>query len=403
MYSSLLRPPMLKKIPHYGHVLTDSLGMPRYWATAWCLLVGGSLAESTLKKRLSNIEAFYLHVDSDRQLGFLDDAVGRQDLPLLEELLESYFVSLRNVPEVGATAEQRWRDAVGFTREISERLSRTPELSERFADLTIRLERLDRLYGQLRMTRKTTPHFARALPASVMSELYDAVLPGSKSNPFKTDATQWRAYAAFLLLLHQGLRRGEALSLPADFLKSEQTKSGRQFWLNVRTNEYEDDDTRHSTPSIKTTSSIRQIPVSPATAMALFAYLENFRGRQGHSFFLSSAKNQPLSAEGINYFFKILSASMSGVNMKILKERTGMSSISPHDLRHTAAVIRMKQLLSKGDPMPEALQKMRSFFGWAVNSSMPQLYAKAAFEERLSKVWSDEFDDRTAMLMELPQ
>ncbi len=64
---------------------------------------------------------------------------------------------------------------------------------------------------------------------------------------------------------------------------------------------------------------------------------------------------------------------MSTDSMKILNDRTGMISISPHDLRHTAAVVRMKQLLGKGDPMPEALQKMRSFFGWAANSSMPQL------------------------------
>jgi integrase len=394
---------MLKKIPHYGYVLTDDTGMPRYWAAAWCLLIGGSLAESSLKHRLSNIEALYKYSELDHPVGFLDDALSDQNLPVLEELLESYFVTLRNVPEVGATAEQRWREAVAFTREISERLSKTPELSERFADLGIRLERLDRLYGQLRMTRRTTPNFVRALPASVMSELYDAVIPGSRSNPFKTTAAQWRAYAAFLLLLHQGLRRGEALSLPADFLKSERTKLGMQFWLNVRTNVYEDDDPRHSVPSIKTLSSIRQIPVSSATATALFTYLENYRGRQNHSFFLSSAKNLPLSAEGLNYFFKILSASMSRATMKILNDRTGMTSISPHDLRHTAAVVRMKQLLVKGDPMPEALQKIRSFFGWAANSTMPHLYAKAAFEERLSTVWGDAFDDRTAMLMELPQ
>jgi hypothetical protein len=80
-------------------------------------------------------------------------------------------------------------------------------------------------------------------------------------------------------------------------------------------------------------------------------------------------------------------------------DRTGMTSISPYDLRHTSAVIRMQQWLTRDDPMPEALQKMRSFFGWA---AMPQLYAKAAFEERLSHVWSDEFDDRVAMLSSLP-
>jgi len=394
---------MLQKLPIYGFVLTDDIGLPRYWAAAWTLIVGGSLAPSTLKQRLANVEAFYVFSEADRSLGSLDDALGSLNMSLLEEMLESFFVTLRNVPEVGATAEQRWRDALAFVRDTCERIARTPALSAQLDEMRIRLERLDRMYGQLRIAKKSMPAFVRALPARVMQELYDAVIPYSKTNPFKTESSQWRVYVTFLLLLHQGLRRGEALSLPADFLKSENTPSGRQFWLNVRTNEYENDDIRHTAPSIKTNASIRQIPVSGRTATALMVYLENYRGKQNHSFFLCSARGQPLSAEGIHYFFKRLSATLSKEGNKILYDRTGMRSISAHDLRHTAAVVRIKQLLAKGDPMPETLQKMRSFFGWAVDSPMPQLYAKAAFEERLNTVWNDAFDDRIAMLMELPQ
>lgn len=394
---------MLQKIPVYGYTLIDNLGLPRYWSSAWGLLFGGSLAESTLKQRLSNIEAFYAHVDTLKYEGALDDALGNINVPFLEEMLETFFVTLTNVPEVGATSEQRWKDALSFVREICERISRTLLLTGRFEDMRIRLERLDRMYGKLRVTKKARPKFVRALPASVMQELYSAVIPGSNTNPFQSDASQWRAYATFMLLLHQGLRRGEALSLPADFLKSEQTNSGLQYWLNVRTNEYEDNDLRHTTPSIKTIASIRQIPVSSQTANALQTYLENYRGKQNHSFLLSSARGQALSAEGVHYFFKRLSTALSKDCLKVLYDRTGMSSISAHDLRHTAAVVRVKQLLSRGESMPEVLQKMRSFFGWSVDSPMPQLYAKAAFEERLNTVWNDAFDDRAAMLMELPQ
>jgi integrase len=394
---------MLVKLSSHGYVLTDDLGLPRFWAAAWILMVGGSLASSTLKQRLANIEAFYVNTDSNRQTGALDDAMGAVDLAALEEMLEAFFVTLTTVPDVGVTAEQRWRDSLAFVRDICERLTRTPNLSTRFEDLRLRLEHLNRLYGQLRTAKKSRSLMVRALPAAVMQALYDAVIPGAATNPFQNEASQWRAYAAFLLLLHQGLRRGEALLLPADFLKSESTPSGIQYWLNVRTNEYEDDDPRYSTPSIKTLSSIRQIPVSPATACALMTYLDNYRGKQNHSFFLSSAKDRPLSAEGLHYFFLRLTAALPPACRKLLCERTGMTSISAHDLRHTAAVVRLKQLLSRGDPMPEALQKLRSFFGWSANSPMPQLYAKAAFEERLQTVWSDEFDDRVAMLMALPQ
>lgn len=69
------------------------------------MIVGGSLAESTFKQQLSNIEAIYRHVDDNRRSGFLDDALGNQNLSLLEELLEAYFVTLRNVPEVSSTAQ----------------------------------------------------------------------------------------------------------------------------------------------------------------------------------------------------------------------------------------------------------------------------------------------------------
>lgn len=393
---------MLRNIPHFGYVLTDSHNLPRYWAAVWTLLIGGSLAESTMKRKLIHIEAFYRHADDGREPGLLDDALGKQDLSLIEGILESYFVSLRNVPLITPSAEQRWRDAISFVREISERLTRTSEMSNRLADVSIKLDRLDRLYGQLRISKKTNTHFVRALPAAVLSEVLDLVQPGNHSNPFRSEAVQWRVYCTFLLLFNQGLRRGEALTLRADFLKFEKTATGRQYWLNVQSNSTEDDP-RHSIPSIKTITSIRQIPVSSTVASAFYTYLENFRGRQNHPYFLSSIRNKPLSAEGINHFFKIITQMLSSTARKTLLDRTGMTSISPHDLRHSAAVVRMKQLLSRGDSMPETLQKMRSYFGWSMTSSMPQLYAKAAFEERLFQSWNDRFDDRVSMILELGQ
>ncbi|NHZ91058.1 tyrosine-type recombinase/integrase [Massilia sp. CCM 8733] len=393
---------MLRKIEHFGYVLTDQTGWPRFWSTAWSLLAGAGLAPATLKKRLLHIDDFYAHVESTLPPTHLDDALNTLKFEQIEDLLESYFVSLRNVSKVSSSIGERWRTNLNFCRDISERLARSDATGARFADIAVRLERLERLYGQLRPPKPQTVTFVRALPAAVLEELYSNVVPGAEKNPFPNPTTQWRVYATFLLLLHQGLRRSETLILPVDFLKHERSAKGVQYWLNVKATSQEDD-SRYSTPSIKTVSSIRQIPVSATTAQALMAYAENYRGNQNHSYFLSSAKNRPLSAEGVNYFLRLLSRSLSKTALKMLEDRTGMHSISPHDLRHTAAVIRMKQLLSKGDPMPEALQKMRSFFGWARDSTMPQLYAKAAFEERLATVWSDEFDERTAMLMELPE
>jgi hypothetical protein len=52
--------------------------------------------------------------------------------------------------------------------------------------------------------------------------------------------------------------------------------------------------------------------------------------------------------------------------------------------------------------MDEALQKMRTFFGWSRQSTMPARYARAVFEDRLAGVWNDAFDDRVELLRGLP-
>jgi hypothetical protein len=60
-------------------------------------------------------------------------------------------------------------------------------------------------------------------------------------------------------------------------------------------------------------------------------------------------------------------------------------------------------LLEQGDAMDEALQKLRTFFGWSKASTMPSRYARAVFEDRLAGVWNDAFDDRVALLRALPR
>jgi hypothetical protein len=60
-------------------------------------------------------------------------------------------------------------------------------------------------------------------------------------------------------------------------------------------------------------------------------------------------------------------------------------------------------LLERGDAMDEALQKLRTFFGWSRTSTMPSRYARAVFEDRLAGVWNDAFDDRVALLRALPR
>jgi len=245
----------------------------------------------------------------------------------------------------------------------------------------------------------------RALPANVVEVLYEMLDPTSSTNPFKREKTRWMMFVIFIVLLHQGLRRGELLLQPVNAVKNgDDLKQGRiRYWLNVADQNDKYDDTRASRPSIKTHASIRQVPVSELTANIIQSYTENFRGKASHPFLLNSAKGTPLSMEGISVLFNRLSAALPKNVIKQLEDRTGKTSISAHDLRHTCAVVRLNQLLDSGTEMDVALQKLRTFFGWTRNSDMPRKYARAVFEDRLAGIWSNLLDDRVAILRAIPK
>jgi integrase len=231
--------------------------------------------------------------------------------------------------------------------------------------------------------------------------------PESPQNPFGRDRTRWSVFVAFVLMLHQGLRRGEVLLLPADAVKSayDHRQQRTRHWLNVQENEYGDTevDCRYSKPSIKNVHSIRQVPVSELTASVVQGYVENYRGRPDHSFLLNSQSDAPLSTETLTKVFAQITRCLPIEVLTELKDRTGKDAVTPHDLRHTCAVVRLHQLLEHGDAMDEALQKLRTFFGWSKTSTMPSRYARAVFEDRLAGVWNDAFDDRIALLRALPR
>ena len=112
-------------------------------------------------------------------------------------------------------------------------------------------------------------------------------------------------------MLHQGLRRGEMLLLPANVIKSEydHKQQRTRHWLSVRESKYaeSDPDPRYSRPQIKTVHSRRQVPVSELTATLVQSYAENYRGRPKHSYLLNAQSNRPLSTESLTSAFKRIS------------------------------------------------------------------------------------------------
>jgi integrase len=389
-----------------GPILVDRHGLPRYWATVWSTAVAGALADSTHIKKLRYIDNLYQHADHLRGYGALDDALGTLSDGDLAAILESWFISIRNQATTTDADETRWQVGFSFVTSVVSWIAKS-DTHKTMRQIESRLHQLSVLYSQFRVKKRNTPEMIRSLPASAVEALYQILDPESKDNPFPRVQTRWRVYVVFILMLHQGLRRGEALLLPVDAIKSAfDAKLGRdRCWINVRENDYEDStqDPRYSKPSIKTKDSIRQIPTSETTARIIESYASNYRGRPQHSFLLNSKSNLPLSTEALTKAFSVISNRLPANVLRELESRTGKTTVTPHDLRHTCAVVRLHQLLQRGDSMDEALQKMRTFFGWSRQSTMPSRYARAVFEDRLAGVWNNAFDDRVALLRAIPK
>ena len=387
-----------------GPLLIDDYGLPRYWSTVWSTLSICSLEPSTQTHRLRLIESLYCFADELNGCGSLDDMLGSLDMNGLGQVLEAFFVSIHNRP-VNANSEMKWRTALGFVTSVLMWRSKGDVQNPEFQSIQKKLSYLETLYSQLRISKPRQPNVIRSLPANVLEALFELLSPDSSTNPFRNDKTRWRVFLIFTMLLNMGLRRGELLILPVDTVKNSfDNKSQRtRHWINVTENPYGQDDVRYNKPSIKTANSYRQIPVNEATSILVQSYIENFRGRPEHSFLVNSQFNSPMSHEALTKLFSKISMHLPKIVMKELEDRTGKKSITPHDLRHTCAVVFLNQLLKMGDSMDEALAKMRIFFGWAPSSDMPLRYARAVFEDRLANVWSKIFDDQTEILRAIPK
>ncbi|WP_321807785.1 tyrosine-type recombinase/integrase [Burkholderia sp. BCC1993] len=256
--------------------------------------------------------------------------------------------------------------------------------------------------GRIRTPRRGRIAFARALPDVALKELLAVAEPGAGRNPFVSASVQARNWLIVLLLLLCGLRRGESLLLTVDSLKhGVDSASGEStYWLDVTTTD-DDEDERSSRPSIKTVESHRQVRISEELAASFEAYVAEYRAdSDSHRFLLTAKKGNPLSAESVNKMFATLSAAISPEAMKRFQERTGSKlRISPHDLRHTCATVRYDLFLKSADFNRDlAMQRMRAFFGWALESDMPDLYARAAIQDDLLRSWNDVFDRRITVL-----
>jgi integrase len=383
-------------------VLVDPVHLwPRFWATAWSVgLAGKALSPNTVLTKLRHVDAFYLLCDERFGNEFgpdsLDKAISLRDTVTLNRMVEVFYLWLTSDPQYTQTTVQRWDAVLAFIEYLAKHLG---VASEAMRALSASIEAT----GRIRPPRPRGFKFSRALPDITLADLVAAAAPDSPRNPFESDRVKYRNWLILLLLLECGLRRGEAMLLMADSLKQGVDPETGELvqWLDVTTTE--DKDPRATKPSIKTAESHRQIPVTSGLAEIYWLYVSEFRAPSDtHGFLLMSRDGHPLSAESFNKFLEKLSNALSSEAKKRFHERTGgRTQLSPHDLRHTCATVKYKAFMKWQPDKELAFQRMRAFFGWAPNSTMPNLYARAAIQDDLLRVWNELFSQRVSALREV--
>ncbi|GCF86317.1 hypothetical protein GSbR_29170 [Geobacter sp. SVR] len=151
-----------------GPLLVDELGLPRYWSTVWTTLFLSNLEHSTQTQKLRFIELLYSFADEMNGPGSLDDMLGNLDIVGLGQVLEAFFVSIRN-RSLDFNSEQKWRTALNFVSGILGWRSKGEIFSNtKFRRIQQKLNYLETLYSQLRIAKPRQSNFIRSLPANVL-------------------------------------------------------------------------------------------------------------------------------------------------------------------------------------------------------------------------------------------
>lgn len=313
----------------------------------------------------------------------LDQALFAPNLSEIERVLSAFLLSLQ--VRSGVANISLWRLARSFVFDLLHFAEADTEPVRK------RLFEIEQRFRRLRPEAPRPPATVRALPAEVVEDLHEIFHPGSKRNPFRSEPIRWRNFTIFMLLLHLGLRTGELLGLAAGAVKSEfsHADGAEVFWLDVEiSGELVDERARPA--SLKNANATRQLPLPSDLASLCATYLLNFRGDRSHGFLFTSQEDRPLSDRTLGQVFSRAQAGLTPQAIGALAKRH-RGCLSPHDLRHTSAVIRLQRYRSNGLPQEEAIERLRPFFGWARDSEMPLLYARAYFEPRFQDVWDECF------------
>ena len=359
------------------------LGIPRYAATIWIDFLHGDLAVQTRAAYRRSASALYDQAAQCAPAVDLDLALLDPNLSEVERVLSAFLLTMQ--VKSGVATSSQWRMARSFVFDFM-RFSEVDTNTMRK-----RLLEIEQRFRRLRPQTPRPPAPVRALPAEVIEELHEIFHPTSHRNPYRTESIRWRNFTIFMLLLHLGLRAGELLGLAAGATKSEfsHVAGVEAFWVDVEINDQLVDE-RARPASLKNANATRQLPLPPELGDLCALYLTNFRGDPPHGFLFTSQEGRPLSDRTLGQIFSNAQACLTPAAIDTLARRH-RGNLSPHDLRHTSAVVRLQRYRSAGLSQDEAIERLRPFFGWARDSEMPLLYARAYFEPRFQDVWDECF------------
>lgn len=377
-----------------GLCCVNERDVPRLFATIWTEIFRVKIATSTRRRELADIDAFYHHVDILMGRDVLDHILAKRDFASLKHCLLGWFGTLKNETVVRKVDRRmRWETTLKFVSDILFAAATMCEAEALLAELPRAMEVLKGISPN--PVRENMG--IRSLPVIVIEELYDIFNPRSPRNPFKSEGLKWRNLLIFLLLVRLGIRKGESMLLKlGDYREELDISTSRQVgWITIEgTADY---DPRWEAADLKNVGAIRQIGIERELLELIDLYEINFRPRTNHRFLLMSQKNGPLAQRTITDIFDRADAQLSETALKAMS-LLGIANVTPHQLRHTCAVQKLREFMDEGNDEDTAISRLRVTFGWSRESEMPRHYAAAYYAEPSNQLWDRTFENFVATL-----
>ncbi|MBM5570744.1 MULTISPECIES: tyrosine-type recombinase/integrase [Deefgea] len=279
-----------------------------------------------------------------------------------------------SVPMNSRTRDQHLSALKAFLSWCAERFIPRPQ-STRESGISIAFSNaalaIDRRFSSHILNLKQSRSRERSLTDEHIQLIRTYATPYAELNPFP-ERVQLRNWLIIELFLETGMRRGELLKL----YSSDINQGSLNAYVSISNRENDPEDIRADEPALKTYE--RVIGISNQLYEIYEEYLREWRRpfRKGirkkvpFQYLFISDRGRPLSLRALSNIFDLLFYCID-------KDCPGViSSLSPHDLRHTFATNFLKYLIEECDlDMEQAKDQLKRICGWSANSSMPSLYA----------------------------